>query len=110
MNKLNQRRILKALELLREATPEVEVFIKASIAEQVDLLSQYTTAPELAEQGGSHMAAVRNWMQWNCLNGSDVTWGSDDVLRVKEPLTPRLLEELACQVAAAAINDFKGLN
>jgi hypothetical protein len=53
--------------------------------------------------GGAWLAAARAWVQSNKLNGSQVTWGSDQVL--VPPLTIRQVEEIAALVAIAAINE-----
>lgn len=56
---------------------------------------------QLRDTGGLWLGACRNWMQNHKLNGSDVRWGSDEVLR--PGVTVREMEEMAAQVAAAAI-------
>ena len=63
---------------------------------------------ELKRQGGHWLHAVRTWMQWNCLNGSKVTWGSDEVLRTRYGhVTVAQIEDLAAEVAAVAINEHE---
>lgn len=60
---------------------------------------------ELLQKGGAWLGAVRNWMQWNKHNGSDVIWGSSDVLN--PPMTVRQCEELAAEAVCADRNDKK---
>ena len=55
---------------------------------------------EYTKGGGKWLGAARNWVQWNCRNGEEVTWGSNDVLQ--PPLTIKQVEELAARVADAA--------
>jgi len=57
----------------------------------------------MLRSGGKWLGAARTWLQWNRINGERVTWGSDDVL---EPhFTARDVEELAAEVAAAAMTE-----
>jgi hypothetical protein len=62
---------------------------------------------ELKKSGGEWLAAARSWMQWNCRNGDRVIWGSDEELHGKRRahLTVVDVEDLAAEVAAAAINE-----
>ena len=47
----------------------------------------------------SIIGIVREWIQWNCLNGSSVTWGSYEVLRTTHgEITVRDLEKLAMNI------------
>ena len=63
---------------------------------------------ELKKSGGQWLAAARSWMQWNCRNGDSVIWGSTEELRGKRMpyLTVVDVEDLAAEVAAAAINEY----
>lgn len=58
----------------------------------------------LNETGGEWLGAARSWIQNHAINGSDVTWGSQDQLR-RGPLSVHEVERFAAQVAAAAINE-----
>jgi hypothetical protein len=58
---------------------------------------------ELKMRGGAWLSAARNWLQWNTRNGDEVIWGSDAVLQ--PALTVAQVEDLAAQVAAAALNE-----
>ncbi len=59
----------------------------------------------LQREGGAHMGAVRTWIQWNCHNGSDVTWGSDDRLQFNHHPTVKTLEDLAVRIGVGALSD-----
>ena len=59
---------------------------------------------EYTKNGGQWLGAARNWVKWNCRNGSHVTWGSGDVLEPQ--LTIRQVEELAARVADAAASEM----
>ena len=59
---------------------------------------------ELARKGGEWLGAARRWIQSRFMNGSDVTWGSLDILK-GSPVTVADVEDLAAYVAAAAINE-----
>lgn len=54
--------------------------------------------------GGSWLGAVRSWIQWHCIGGDSVTWGSNEVL--VPPVTVKILEEAASESAWAAIKPF----
>lgn len=60
-------------------------------------------ADVVARSGGAWLGAARTWMQENKINGSDVRWGSNELLR--PGVTVREIEQLAARVAAAAINE-----
>lgn len=63
---------------------------------------------ELKSRGGKWLGAARSWIQWNCLNGDVVTWGSDDLLMFRTGrITVRHIEDLAAEVAAAAIQEYE---
>lgn len=53
---------------------------------------------EQAIESGIHLAAVRNWIKWNCPNGDQVTWGSNDSIG---EMTVVQLEEVAQRVYEA---------
>ena len=59
---------------------------------------------ELRKRGGKWLGAARSWLQWHTRNGEHVTWGSMDL--VEHSFTVRDVEELASEVAAAAIREF----
>lgn len=58
----------------------------------------------MRKSGGQWLGAAREWIQWNFSNGSDVIWGSQDVLKGKD-LTVHDIENLASIIAAAAVNE-----
>jgi hypothetical protein len=68
-----------------------------------DLLAHVTLACDLLRRGGEWLGATRRWIQSRCLNGAQVTWGSNDELR--PTMTARDIEEVAAHAAAAAYND-----
>jgi hypothetical protein len=43
----------------------------------------------------TELGIMREWIQWHALNGSSVTWGSNEVLRFTRPLTVKDFEDLA---------------
>jgi hypothetical protein len=53
------------------------------------------------EHGGKWLAAARSWLQHHTNNGDRVTWGSNEAL--SPPLTVRMVEEMAKDVAVAAV-------
>lgn len=61
------------------------------------------TPTEMLRRGGKWLGAARHWLQWNKRNGSDVTWGSKEVLQ--PPFTVRDVEEVAAEVAATFYPD-----
>lgn len=80
------------------------------INEQIALLQQRHVFTDTMRDGGQWLASSRDWMLRHGINGDQVTWGSNEELRLGVPLTPRLIEELAGQIATVAINEFKGRN
>ncbi len=58
---------------------------------------------ELSRKGGEWLGAARRWMQSRFANGSDVTWGSNDLLR--GDVTVHDIEDLAATVAAATLRE-----
>lgn len=76
--------ILEAMASYKEDSPE-----RLAVMRSVD--------PR--RDGGPHLGAVRNWIQWNVRNGSWVTWGSTD--KLERDFSARDLEEIACHVREA---------
>lgn len=58
-------------------------------------------AHDLMHDGGPWLAEAREYLLWKVPNGDNLIWSSSD----KVNITVRQIEELACQVAAAAINE-----
>jgi len=63
------------------------------------------TPEELLKQGGEWLGAARNWIKWHVIGGDRVTWNSDDSVG---HFTVRKIEQLASEVAAAAISSHSG--
>lgn len=62
-----------------------------------------TVSPfELQKAGGSWLAAARSMLQRRAIHGDRLTWGSADEVK---GLCVLDIEEMAAQIAAAAIND-----
>jgi len=59
---------------------------------------------EFLKKGGAWLGAARSWIQWNCINGDSVIWGSNEEL--KQTITVKKLEEAAGHAAYAAIEPF----
>jgi hypothetical protein len=55
-------------------------------------------------QGGKWLAAARTWLQNHTINGEMVMWCSDDV--ISPPMTTRMVEALAANVAEAAVKEY----
>ena len=62
---------------------------------------------KLQKSGGAWLGALRSWLQWHTVNGDSVTWGSDEVIRLKGNLTQEVLQDICSDVAAAAISEYK---
>jgi hypothetical protein len=58
---------------------------------------------DLKKNGGDWIGAARSWIQSNVQNGSNLTWGSDDIC---PHMTVRKIEDLATRVAEASIREF----
>ena len=55
-------------------------------------------------QGGKWLAAARTWLQNHTINGETVMWCSEDV--ISPPMTTRMVETLAADVAEAAVKEY----
>lgn len=58
-------------------------------------------AHDLQKQGGTHLAACREFVQRKAMNGERVIWGSVEPVT----LTMRDIEEMASEIAAASLNE-----
>lgn len=83
---------------------------QAHCDEQIALLTNRQTFGKVLSTGGTWLASARDWIQRYAINGDQVTWGSHEELRLGVPLTVRVVEELAAQIATATVNEFKGIN
>lgn len=116
---LNQAMLVRGLEALKltevEGDPETRLGNKMwrdrMIDEQIALLAEPVNSIVLLQKhGGAWLGTLREWIKCKAINGCDVSWGSDrDQLRFTRPITPAFLEELGSRIAAAAINETKGL-
>lgn len=79
------------------------------LEEQIEALNYRPSNAELAGWGGNWLGLVRNWIQINFRNGSDVQWGSFDPLNPSSVLNPKKIEDLAARIAAEAVNEHMGL-
>lgn len=79
-----------------------------SITEMVQKVRKSIFRPhEILTMGGEWLGAARSWIQWSCINGSDVTWGSDDRLMFSKQLTVKDIEEFAARIAVATLEEYK---
>lgn len=90
----------KTLTAQLAAATKARETAEAKVSELIAPLAPLLGA-DLLREGGPWLGAARSWLQWNKRNGSDVTWGSGDVLQ--PPFTVREVESLAADVAAAAM-------
>lgn len=60
---------------------------------------------KLMKRGGEYMGFIRRWMQTAYRNGDAVIWGSDTQLHGKSYWTPKDHEDLASDIAAAALTE-----
>lgn len=79
------------------------------LEEQIEALNYRPSWQDTAGWGGNWLGYVRNWIQINFRNGSDVTWGSFDPLNPSSVLNPKKLEDFAARIATEAINEHMGL-
>lgn len=61
---------------------------------------------DMNKVGGEWLGVARSWIQWNFVNGSDVTWGSDDQLLSSKTLTVSEIEALAARIALATLEEY----
>lgn len=66
------------------------------------------TKEKFKSHGGKWLGSARSWIQWNCINGSEVIWGSDEVLRRSKQFTVKDIEEIAGDAAYAEYIKSKG--
>lgn len=112
MNRLDTKLIIKLLEEHKQNIPKDNGWEKISINridEQIELLKRPEYGLTMSSQGGSHFGCIREWIKCKASNGENVTWGSQDLLQLSGPMTVKVLEDLACRIAAATLNDFEGI-
>lgn len=56
-------------------------------------------------KSGKHLGVVRSWMQHSAVNGDQVTWGSNEQLKMRINLTPDVMEHLAQDIADAVVGE-----
>lgn len=61
---------------------------------------------DLKNQGGGWLGVARNWIQCKFINGDNVTWSSDEILRIHGALTVRDIESFAARVALATLEEY----
>jgi hypothetical protein len=76
--------------------------IKAAL----ESLDQRVNPGIMQQSGGKFLGLTRDWIQWECRNGSAVTWGSDQVLQ--KDITVADIERLSFVIASAAVNQDRG--
>lgn len=62
--------------------------------------------PCLNYGGGEWLGWVRDYIKCKCVNGEDVTWGSEDHLKFRNQMTVREFEHIAATIASKAVNQF----
>lgn len=62
---------------------------------------------DLLSNGGGWLGVARSWIQWNFINGSDVTWGSHETLKIQKSLTVAEIENFAASIALATLEQYK---
>ena len=62
----------------------------------------------MLSQGGEWLNEAREWLQSNALNGDSLTWGSDEVIQFKNPITVKEFELFCAGVAFLA--EIRGLD
>jgi hypothetical protein len=72
-----------------------------------NLRTNTLTKLDISNRGGGWLGAARNWIQWNFINGSDVTWGSNDPLKMQRSLTVAEIEDFAARIALATLEQYK---
>jgi len=77
------------------------------IKSALESLDEKVTPEIMKTSGGKWLGTARDFIQWEFRNGSDVTWGSDQIL--KGDVTVADLERLAASVASAAVNEDRGV-
>jgi hypothetical protein len=65
------------------------------------------TKEQFKSKGGKWLGAVRNWIQWNCINGDSVTWGSNEELRMSRRFTVKVIEEIGVAAAYAQLQNMQ---
>lgn len=112
---LDKHLLRKALACYAESlkAPEIDGldrhFLTKRIEAQLAWLDRQEYAHQLERTGGAHLGEIRNFIQCKFINGSDVTWGSQEELRSSSwRATPWHFEQMASRIAAATLNDLKG--
>jgi hypothetical protein len=77
--------------------------------EELEKLAKVHSNIELLDSGGEFLGVVRSWIKAKAVNGESVTWASSEPLLMRGRITVLELELLAASIAAAAINEYKGM-
>lgn len=55
---------------------------------------------------GIHLKIIRTWILWNCSNGSEVAFNSNDTVQIIKQVTVNDLEELAQNIRDSVIDNL----
>lgn len=72
---------------------------------KLDLEKRIDFITLLRKVGGDWLGCAREWIQRKTMNGEHVTWGSNDILKIRSYLTVQDIELFAAEIAASAINE-----
>lgn len=111
--RINKNLITKALQFYAEHNTDPDLGSKMwtahIIEDELKKLEAHVTPHELLNKhGGAWLGFMHDRIKWDASNGESVTWGSHDVLNMRMQMTPAYFEDLAANIAAAAINEALG--
>jgi len=110
MRTMDKLMVLDAMAALLNTQPDNEEcdYHVRRIEDERNHIRDYVATPNvLFSTGGQWLGTLREWIKQKALNGEEVTWGSEQHVRLP-PLTVADLEYFAAKIAAAAINEYKG--
>jgi hypothetical protein len=86
---------------------DVSHFKRMALLEQKSALELRPNVHMLEHRGGAWLAKAREWVQLKYTNGSDVHWGTNEVLE-GGTVTVADIEDFAARIAEAAIASHMG--
>jgi len=101
--KLALNKIIDDAKANKDATPDV-LWNKHRAEVVLQEMSTKVTMDDVMKTGGEWLGVARSWIQFHFINGSDVTWGSQDLLRGHDVRVCDI-EQLAAKIAVTAMNE-----
>lgn len=114
-SRLNRNVVLKALKLAKRTLEDSKIKSDSwdahLIGEQISFLEgEYPNAFQMITRlGGNWLGELREWIKCKAINGCDVTWGSEEPLKFRGPITVAEVERIAARAASSGAAEALGM-